>query len=38
MVGAFEVFMNLYRRENHKYLENVDNYEHHGELTNSNVS
>lgn len=24
--------MNLYRKENHNYLENVDNYEHNGEL------
>lgn len=31
-VGTFEIFMNLYRKENHNYLENVDNYERNGEL------
>lgn len=27
-VRAFEIFMKLYRKENHNYLQNVDNYEH----------
>lgn len=31
-VGTFEMLMNLYRKENHDYLENVDNYECNGEL------
>lgn len=31
-VRTFEIFMNLFRKENHNCLENTDNYEHKGEF------
>lgn len=31
-VSTLEIFMNLYRKEYHKYLDKVDNYEYNCEL------